>query len=103
MSEHCGDADGFNGFTVHLANHDVMRCRGRRLPRQSSDGNHELDQWVRTFLCKGESTNTRALLVKLNRTIKETFTHVPRHEKGVQDPLLTLNLAVGAVATLRCS
>ena len=71
--------------------------------RQSADGDHELDQWARTFLCNGESTNTRALLVKLNRTIKETFTHVTRHEKGVQDPLLTLNLRRGAVATLRCS
>jgi hypothetical protein len=30
MSEHCGDADGFNGFTVHLANHDVMSY-GRKL------------------------------------------------------------------------
>jgi transglutaminase-like putative cysteine protease len=68
--------------------------------RQSSDGNHELDQWVRTFLCKGESTNTRALLVKLNRTIKETFTHVTRHEKGVQDPLLTLNLRRGSCRDL---
>jgi transglutaminase-like putative cysteine protease len=68
--------------------------------RQSSDGDHELDQWVRTFLCKGESTSTRALLVKLNRTIKETFTHVPRHEKGVQDPLLTLNLRRGSCRDL---
>ena len=68
--------------------------------RQASDGDHELDQWVRTFLCKGESTSTRALLVKLNRTIKETFTHVARHEKGVQDPLLTLNLRRGSCRDL---
>ena len=68
--------------------------------QQSSDGDHELDQWVRTFLCKGELTSTRALLVKLNRTIKETFTHVTRHEKGVQDPLLTLNLRRGSCRDL---
>jgi transglutaminase-like putative cysteine protease len=64
--------------------------------RQSSDGDHELDQWARAFLCTGESTGTLALLVKLNRTIKETFTHVARHEKGVQDPLLTLSLRRGS-------
>jgi transglutaminase-like putative cysteine protease len=36
----------------------------------------------------------------LNRTIKETFTHVTRHEKGVQDPLLTLNLRRGSCRDL---
>jgi transglutaminase-like putative cysteine protease len=68
------------------------------LERQCSDG--ELVQWVRTFLCEGESTNTIALLVKLNRTIKETFGHVSRHEKGVQDPLLTLKLRRGSCRDL---
>jgi hypothetical protein len=71
--------------------------------RQSSDGDHELDHWVRTFLHKGESTDMGALLVKLNRIIKETFTHVTRHEKGVQDPLLTLKLRRGSCRDLpRC-
>jgi predicted dithiol-disulfide oxidoreductase (DUF899 family) len=32
MSEHCGDADGFNGFTVHLANHDVILWAVSRAP-----------------------------------------------------------------------
>jgi transglutaminase-like putative cysteine protease len=67
---------------------------------QCSDGDHELDRWVRTFLCAGESTNTRALLLKLNRTINATFTYVARHEKGVQDPLLTLNLRRGSCRDL---
>ena len=70
------------------------------IERQSSDGDHELDQWVRTFLHNGKSTDTGALLVKLNRTIRETFTHVTRHEKGVQDPLLTLNLRRGSCRDL---
>jgi transglutaminase-like putative cysteine protease len=68
--------------------------------RKSSDGDHELGQWVRTFLCQGETASRRALLVKLNRTIKESFTHVTRHEKGVQDPVLTLNLRRGSCRDL---
>jgi transglutaminase-like putative cysteine protease len=70
------------------------------LERQCSDRDHELVQWVRTFLCEGGSTDTIALLVKLNRAIKETFTHVSRHEKGVQDPLLTLKLRRGSCRDL---
>jgi transglutaminase-like putative cysteine protease len=68
------------------------------LERQCPDG--ELVQWARTFLCNDESTNTIALLVKLNRAIKETFTHASRHEKGVQDPLLTLKLRRGSCRDL---
>src|SRR4029434_1721630 len=62
------------------------------IKRQSSDPHHQLDQWVDSFLRKDGSTNTRALLVDLTRTIKQTFTYVARHEKGIQHPLLTLNL-----------
>jgi transglutaminase-like putative cysteine protease len=60
--------------------------------RQSLDRHRELDQWVRTVLGVNEPTNTHALLVKLNRSVKENFTHVTRHEKGIQDPHLTLKL-----------
>src|SRR6266567_3508678 len=58
------------------------------IERQSLDPHHQLDQWVHSFLRKGGSTNTRALLVNLTRTIKQTFTYVARHEKGIQPPLL---------------
>src|SRR5437588_12041293 len=64
----------------------------RFIERHSSDSDHQLDQWVRKFLRKvrkGGSTNTLALLVNLTRTIHKTFIHVARHEKGIQDPLLT--------------
>src|SRR5882672_5966493 len=52
------------------------------IEQQSLGPHHQLDQWVRSFLRTGGSTNTLALLVNLTRTIKQTFTYVARHEKG---------------------
>ncbi len=68
--------------------------------RHSSDPGHQLDQWVRALLRKGGSTNTLALLVNLTRTIQQTCTYVARHEKGIQDPLLTLKIASGSCRDL---
>jgi len=70
------------------------------IERQSLDPYHQLDQWVHSLLRKGGSTNTRALLVNLTRTIKQTFTYVARHEKGIQHPLLTLKLGSGSCRDL---
>jgi transglutaminase-like putative cysteine protease len=72
----------------------------RFIERHSSDPDHQLDQWVQKFLCNGASTNTRALLVKLTRTIKQTFTYVARPEKGIQHPLLTLKIGSGSCRDL---
>jgi transglutaminase-like putative cysteine protease len=72
----------------------------RFVERHSSDPDHQLDQWVRALVRKGGSINTRALLVNLTRTIKQTFTHVARHEKGIQDPLLTLQIGSGSCRDL---
>jgi transglutaminase-like putative cysteine protease len=68
----------------------------RFIERQSLDSHYQLDQWVRAFLGKGGSTNMLALLVNLTRTIQQTFTHMARHEKGIQDPLLTLKIGTGS-------
>jgi transglutaminase-like putative cysteine protease len=69
--------------------------------RHYLDPDHQLDQWVRKFLRKGgESTNTHALLINLTRTIKNTFIHVARHEKGIQDPLHTLKIGSGSCRDL---
>jgi transglutaminase-like putative cysteine protease len=70
------------------------------IERQSLDPHHRLDRWVQGFLRKGGSTNTRTLLVNLTRTIRQTFTYVARHEKGIQDPLLTLELGSGSCRDL---
>ena len=70
------------------------------IARRCPDADHVLAGWARGFLSEGGSTDTLALLVKLTRTIRETFTHVNRHEKGVQDPLLTLRLRRGSCRDL---
>jgi transglutaminase-like putative cysteine protease len=70
------------------------------IERQYLDPDHRLDQWVRRFLRKGASTNTHALLVNLTRTIRQTFSHVTRHEKGIQHPLLTLKIGSGSCRDL---
>jgi transglutaminase-like putative cysteine protease len=70
------------------------------IERQFSDPTHRVNQWVRTFLNKGASTNTRALLVDLTQTIRKSFTYVARHEKGIQNPLLTLQIGRGSCRDL---
>ena len=77
-----------------------MRELVRFVERRCSDPDHRLDRWVHKFLRKGGSTNTRALLVDLTRTIHKTFIHVARHEKGIQDPLLTLKIGSGSCRDL---
>jgi transglutaminase-like putative cysteine protease len=72
----------------------------RFVERHSPDPEHQLDRWVRALLRKGGSINTHTLLVNLTRTIKQTFTHVARHEKGIQDPLLTLKIGSGSCRDL---
>jgi len=72
----------------------------RFVERQFSDPDHRLDQWVRKFLGNGGSINTRTLLANLTRTINQTFTYVARHEKGIQDPLLTLEIGSGSCRDL---
>jgi transglutaminase-like putative cysteine protease len=70
------------------------------IERQSLDPDHQLDRWVRGSLRKGGSTNTHRLLLNLTRTIKESFTYAARHEKGIQDPLLTLEIGSGSCRDL---
>jgi transglutaminase-like putative cysteine protease len=72
----------------------------RFVERHYPDPDHQLDRWVHPFLRKSGSTNTRSLLVNLTRTIKNTFIHVARHEKGIQDPLHTLKIGSGSCRDL---
>jgi transglutaminase-like putative cysteine protease len=51
-----------------------------------------VDRWAVRFLREDGSADTRELLVNLTQTIKQTFNHVARHEKGIQDPIRTLKL-----------
>jgi transglutaminase-like putative cysteine protease len=56
----------------------------------------ELDRWAAKFLREDGSADTCELLLEMTQTIKQTFKHVARHEKGIQDPVRTLKLASGS-------
>jgi transglutaminase-like putative cysteine protease len=55
-----------------------------------------VDRWAASFLRADGSADTHQLLVDMTQTIKRTFKHVARHEKGVQSPARTLALARGS-------
>jgi transglutaminase-like putative cysteine protease len=67
----------------------------RFIERHFSDPERRLDHWAQRFLRHGGSTNTRELFVDMTQTIRKTFTHAARHEKGIQDPLVTLKTRKG--------
>jgi len=55
-----------------------------------------LDRWAASFLRPDGSADVRDLLVDMTQTIKRTFKHLARHEKGIQDPARTLQLMSGS-------
>jgi transglutaminase-like putative cysteine protease len=57
-------------------------------------------RWAARFLRADGSADTHALLIGMTQTIKETFRHGARHQKGTQDPLQTLQLASGSCRDL---
>ena len=60
----------------------------------------EVDRWATTFLRGDGSADTHQLLVDMTQTIEKTFNHVARHEKGVQEPVRTLESASGSCRDL---
>ncbi len=60
----------------------------------------ELTRWSDRFFRNDGSADTHALLVDMTQTIRRTFKHVGRHEKGIQDPLSTLALGSGSCRDL---
>ena len=59
-----------------------------------------LTDWAAAFLRQDGSADTRGLLVEMTETIRRSFKHVARHEKGTQDPLRTLTLGSGSCRDL---
>jgi transglutaminase-like putative cysteine protease len=59
-----------------------------------------LDRWAAQFLREDGSADTAKLLIDMTQTIKRTFKHVARHEKGTHDPVRTLELASGSCRDL---
>jgi transglutaminase-like putative cysteine protease len=66
------------------------------IERHRPDPDNEVKEWAHGVLRSGAATGTRAALAHLTRSIHETFKYVARHEKGIQDPLVTLNMRSGS-------
>ena len=60
-------------------------------PRQA-----ELERWTAQFFASDNRADTHDLLVGMTKTIKRTFKHVARHEKGIQSPAQTLSCGTGS-------
>jgi transglutaminase-like putative cysteine protease len=65
-----------------------------------ADAEHMLARWVQDFLRSSGLTGTRAVLEGLTRSIHKTFAYKARHEKGIQDPLVTLKSGSGSCRDL---
>jgi transglutaminase-like putative cysteine protease len=59
-----------------------------------------IDLWSAGFFRKDGSADTHELLADMTRTIRRTFKHVARHEKGIQAPAGTLKLGSGSCRDL---
>ena len=59
-----------------------------------------LKRWSDQFFGSDGSADTYALLVDMTLTIRRTFRHLARHEKGVQDPVRTIALGSGSCRDL---
>jgi transglutaminase-like putative cysteine protease len=67
----------------------------RSIERQHHDPQRKIDTWARRFVGTGRDTSTLSLLTEMTNAIKREFTYVPRHQKGTQSPLETLELGTG--------
>ena len=62
----------------------------RSIERQHHDPRRIVDNWARGFVRDHAPTETVAMLSEMATTIKRDMTYVPRHEKGTQTPIETL-------------
>ena len=60
----------------------------------------QIDRWAAGFLAPDGSADTHALLVGMTQTIRRTFRHGARHQKGTQTPIWTLELKSGSCRDL---
>jgi transglutaminase-like putative cysteine protease len=71
---------------------DLIRC----IERQYLDPDHEVDRWARQFVSERRHNPTYNLLAEMTCAIKRDFRYLARAEKGVQDPISTLQLGSGS-------
>ena len=67
----------------------------RSIERQHLDPLRRIDTWARRFIDSTGTTATLALLTEVTQAIKREFTYLPRHQKGTQSPLETLERGTG--------
>ncbi|KQM19688.1 transglutaminase family protein [Novosphingobium sp. Leaf2] len=67
----------------------------RSIERQHLDPERVVDNWARSFVTNDGNTETIALVTDIATSIKRDFTYVPRHEKGTQTPIETLQKRQG--------
>ena len=60
----------------------------------------DIARWAEGFLRRDGTADTHALLAGMTQTIWRTFRHGARHQKGTQEPVLTLRLASGSCRDL---
>jgi transglutaminase-like putative cysteine protease len=63
----------------------------RSIERQHLDVARVVDNWARAFVRNDGATETVAMLTEMATSINRDFTYVPRHEKGTQTPIETLD------------
>lgn len=74
---------------------DDMPDLARSIERQYPDPDHAVELWARQFLLPEGSITTLKLLAALTYAIRRNFVYIPRPERGVQEPLQTLQLGSG--------
>jgi len=67
----------------------------RSIERQHLDPQRKIDTWARQFVRSSSQPATLALLTEMTQAIKRQFTYLPRHQKGTQSPLETLECGTG--------
>src|SRR2546423_9976829 len=88
-------ADFAKTYPFSYADQAADLARFRASPPQP-----ELEWWAARFLRDDGSADTYSLLVGMTETIKRTFRHVARHQKGTLAPVQTLTLASGSCRDL---
>ena len=66
----------------------------RSIERQHLDPQRVIDSWARRFVGKPGS-GTLAMLTDMTSAIKQEFTYLPRHQKGTQTAIETLDRRTG--------
>lgn len=67
----------------------------RSIERQHLDPLRKIDSWARRFVGTSAAPATVGLLTEMTQAIKREFTYLPRHQKGTQSPLETLEHGTG--------